>query len=165
MQICDLLAATSDDVSRLWMIELTFTEDEQESAFVHPLCVPMSDAAALALDGPLAESMFHGAYGWASWFYRYMVREKALLSPEAAIHKLTGQPASILNLNNRGTLKPGNYADVAVFDPSGFADRETMFTPNEPAVGMRHVFVNGGHALRDGELTGARTGRMLRNDA
>jgi N-acyl-D-amino-acid deacylase len=163
--VCDLLAETADDVSRLWMIELTFTEDQQRSTFVHPLCVPMSDAAALALDGPLANSEFHGAYGWASWFYRNMVRDSRLMSPHAAIHKLTGQPASILDLKGRGTLVPGNYADIAVFDADEFSDRETMFTPNVAAVGMRHVLVNGELALSDGEPTGQRSGRVLRREA
>lgn len=160
--ICDLLAATPDDVSRLWTIELTFTEDEQREAFAHPLCVPASDAAALALDGPLAESRFHGAYSWASWFYRYMVRDNKLLSPETAIHKLTGQPASILRLKDRGVIREGAFADIAVFDASSFADRETMFDPNRPAVGMRHVLVNGVVAMRDGTVTGRRGGRVLR---
>jgi N-acyl-D-aspartate/D-glutamate deacylase len=160
--ICDLLAATADDVSRLWTIELTFTEDEQRAAFVHPLCVPASDAAALALDGPLANSSFHGAYSWASWFYRYMVRDHKLLSPETAIHKLTGQPAAILGLKQRGVLRPGAFADIAVFDAESFAERETMFDPNQPAVGMRHVLVNGVVAMRDGEVTSERGGRVLR---
>jgi N-acyl-D-aspartate/D-glutamate deacylase len=131
--VCDLLAATADDVSRLWTIELVFTVDEQHATFVHPLCVPASDAAALAPDGALAQSTFHGAYGWASWFYRYMVREKRLLSLEQAIHKLTAQPASILGLRDRGTLAAGNIADLAVFDPGTYADRETMYDANRPA--------------------------------
>jgi len=160
--ICDLLAATADDVGRLWTIEMTFTEDEQQEAFLHPLCVPMSDAAALALDGPLAGSSFHGAYSWASWFYRYMVRDHKLMSPETAIHKLTGQPASILGLRERGVLREGAFADVAIFDSESFADRETMFNPNQPAVGMRHVPVNGVVAMRDGKVTEQRGGKVLR---
>jgi N-acyl-D-amino-acid deacylase len=161
--ICELLAATSDDLDRLWVLELTFTEEEQRAAFVHPLCVPASDAAALAQDGPLAQSSFHGAYSWASWFYRYMVRDSQLLSREAAIHKLTGQPAKILGLSDRGIVAEGAHADLAVFDPAAFCDRETMFDPNQAAVGMVHVFVNGRPALRDGELTGHRAGKVLRH--
>jgi N-acyl-D-amino-acid deacylase len=160
--ICELLAATADDLSRLWVLLLTFTEDEQRATFVHPLCVPASDAAALALDGPLASSSFHGAYSWASWFYRYMVRDARLLTREQAVHKLTGQPASILGLRDRGILRPGAFADVAIFHADGFADRETMFVPNAPAVGMRHVLVNGTLTLTDGSLTGQRSGTVLR---
>src|SRR5581483_10286999 len=100
---------SADDVSRLWVVLLTFTPEEQDATFVHPLCVPASDAAALALDGPLAGSSFLGAYSWASWYYRYMVHEKRLLTLEEAIHKMTGQPASILGTADRGLLRPGFF--------------------------------------------------------
>lgn len=160
--ICQLLAATADDVSRLWAIMLTFTQEEQETAFVHPLCVPASDAAALAPDGPLAGSSFHGAYSWSSWYFRFMVRERQLLTLEAAIHKLTGQPAAILGVRDRGLLRSGHFADIAIFDAAEYHDAETIFEPNQPAVGMRHVFVNGTLTLHNGELTGARSGGALR---
>ena len=51
-----------------------YDEEEQREAFAHPCCVPGSDATTLAPDGPLAESFFHGAYTWASWFWRFMVQ-------------------------------------------------------------------------------------------
>jgi N-acyl-D-aspartate/D-glutamate deacylase len=91
-----------------------------------------------------------------------MVRDHKLLSREQAIHKLTGQPASILGLKDRGVLREGNYADVSVFDADAFADRETEFEPNRPAVGMRHVFVNGRHGFAEGTLNPERGGRVLR---
>jgi N-acyl-D-amino-acid deacylase len=160
--ICDLLAATADDPGRLWDLLLTFTTRQQDVTFVHPLCVPASDAAALALDGPLAASSFHGAYGWAAWFYRTMVRDKKLLTLEQAVHKLTAQPAAILGVRDRGRLERGCFADVAIFDAGALAHRETEFEPNRPAVGMRHVFVNGTHAFDNGTLTERRGGRVLR---
>jgi N-acyl-D-amino-acid deacylase len=139
-----------------------YTEDEQREAFSHSCCVPGSDATTLAPDGPLAGSFFHGSYTWASWFWRFMVREERLLSPAAAVHKLTGQPAARLGLPDRGVLQPGSRADVAIFDPDRFAERGTTFEPNQLADGMRHVLVNGVHTLRDGRLTGDRGGMVLR---
>ena len=112
-------------------------------------------------DGPLGDTWFHGAYTWASWFYRFMVRDERLLSAAQAVHKLTGQPAARLGLSDRGVLRPGAHADVAVFDPDRFAERGTTFEPNQVATGMRHVFVNGVHTLRDGRLTGERAGEVL----
>jgi N-acyl-D-aspartate/D-glutamate deacylase len=91
-----------------------------------------------------------------------MVRDRRLLSPEAAIEKLTRQPASILGLGDRGTIADGARADIAIFDPATFAERETIHAPNQAAVGMRHVLVNGALALRDGTPTGRRTGSVLR---
>jgi len=158
----DLLLDGVDDLHRLMVIMNAYTEEQQREAFSHPLCVPGSDATTLAPDGPLADAFFHGAYTWAAWFWRFMVRDERLLGPEEAVHRLTGAPAARIGLDDRGVLRPGSRADVVVFDPAALADRGTTFEPNRLAVGMRHVLVNGVHTLRDGQLTGERGGEVLR---
>jgi N-acyl-D-amino-acid deacylase len=142
-----------------------YDEDEQRNVFAHELCMPGSDATDLAPDGPLANSVFHGAYTWASWFYRFMVRETGALTPAEAIHRLSGLPASILKLGDRGVLNEGARADIAVFDPRTFAERGTTFEPNQLAQGMVHVVVNGAVTLKDGAMTGERRGHVLRRPA
>jgi N-acyl-D-aspartate/D-glutamate deacylase len=160
--VYDLMLGALEAPQRLMVIIHAYTEDEQREAFAHPLCVPGSDATTLAPDGPLGGTWFHGAYTWASWFYRFMVRDERLLTPEQAVHKLTAQPAARIGLADRGVLRAGAYADVAVFDPDRFADRGTTFEPNRLASGMVHVLVNGVPTLRDGAATGQRGGRVLR---
>lgn len=140
------------------------TEQQQREAFVHELCMPGSDATTLATDGPLAGETFHGAYTWAAWFYRYMVRDTRLLTPEAAVHKMTGQPAERVGLADRGVLRPGARADVVVFDPEVYGERGTTFAPNQLSAGVDHVLVNGVASLRDGRLTTHRAGAVLRRD-
>lgn len=158
----DILADEAETLNRPMVILLVHTEREQKLAFAHPLCMPGSDATTLAPDGALEANTFHGAYTWAAWFWRAMVREWRLLTPEAAVHKLTGLPASILSLSDRGAIRVGARADVAVFDPAAFGDRGTTFEPNQLAAGMRHVLVNGVPTVRDGALTGERAGEVLR---
>jgi len=160
--VYDLLVGAVEAPQRLMVIIHAYTEDEQREAFAHPLCVPGSDATTLAPDGPLADSWFHGAYTWASWFYRFMVRDEKLLTPAQAVHKLTAQPAARIGLSDRGVLRPGARADITIFDGERFAERGTTFEPNQLATGVSHVLVNGVHTLRDGELTGDRGGRVLR---
>ena len=80
----------------------------------------------------------------------------------AAIRSATGLPADILGLKDRGYLRVGFRADIVVFDADRIADRATFDAPFEHAVGIRHVFVNGAAAVRDGQPTGARAGRALR---
>jgi N-acyl-D-amino-acid deacylase len=160
--VYDLLSGALDAPHKLMVIIHAYTEEEQREAFAHPLCVPGSDATTLAPDGPLADTWFHGAYTWASWFYRFMVRDEGLLSPAEAVHKLSAQPAARLGLSDRGVLRPGARADITVFDPERFAERGTTFQPNQLADGVRHVLVNGVHTLREGELTGERAGAVLR---
>lgn len=159
---CDILADSVEAEIPPMVIIRSYTEEMQEQVFQHELCVPGSDATALAPDGPLAGSAFMGAYTWAAWFYRFMVREKQVLTPQEAIHKLTGQPAKILGLSGRGLLAEGMAADIAVFDGETLADRGTTFEPSRLATGMRHVVVNGVVTLRDGVATGEHGGRVIR---
>ncbi len=160
--VYDLLLAGVDELHKLMVIIHAYSEDQQREAFAHRLCVPGSDATTLAPTGALAESFFHGAYTWASWFWRFMVRDEGLLTPEDAVQRLTGQPAERIGLSDRGVLREDARADVAVFDPQGFVERGTVFEPNLLAAGMRHVLVNGVPTLSDGELTGDRAGMVLR---
>jgi N-acyl-D-amino-acid deacylase len=160
--VYDLLAGSVEAPEQVMVLIHAYTDDEQREAFAHPLCVPGSDATTLAPDGPLADTWFHGAYTWASWFYRFMVRDERLLTPAAAVHKLTGQPAARLGLQGRGVLEPGACADVAVFDPERLAERGTTFEPNQLAEGVVHVIVNGVQTLCEGRETGKRGGRVLR---
>lgn len=158
----DIIEATLDLPRSPMVILLTYTEQQQEAVFSHPLCMPASDATTLAPDGPLGGAVFHGAYTWASWFWRFMVRDTKALTPEDAVHRMTGLPATVLDITDRGVLKPGARADVAVFDPATFGERGTTFEPNLLATGMKHVVVNGVVTLSDGKLTGHRGGEVLR---
>jgi N-acyl-D-amino-acid deacylase len=160
--VYDLLLAGVDELHRLMVVIHAYSEDQQREAFAHRLCVPGSDATTLAPDGPLAASFFHGAYTWAAWFWRFMVREEGLLTPEAAVHRLTAQPAARIGLTDRGVLREGARADVAVFDAEAFLERATLYEPNVTAEGMRHVLVNGTLALLDGAPTTSHAGSVLR---
>ena len=87
---------------------------------------------------------------------------RAAAHPEDAVHRLTGQPAERIGLTDRGVLREGACADLAVFDPGEFGERGTVYEPNLLAEGMRHVLVNGVQTLREGELRGERAGIVLR---
>ena len=148
--VYDLLLDGRDELHKLMVIIHAYSEDQQREAFAHKLCVPGSDATTLAPNGKLAESFFHGAYTWASWFWRFMVRDERLLSPEDAVFRLTGQPAERIGLSDRGVLREGARADVAVFDPQAFAERGTVFEPN---------LLADGHAARARERRADAAGR------
>ena len=162
--ICDILLAEIDDIHALMVIAFAYHEHDIRAAFEQPGCMVGSDATALAPDGPLAGTSFHGAYTWAGWFFRHFVRETGTLSPQEAVRRLTTLPASRLGLADRGLVRIGAPADLAIFDPAQFAERGTTFAPNQTAIGMRHVLVNGVVTLKDGVLTGNRGGQVLRRD-
>lgn len=163
--IYDLLLAeleAGQSLHGLMIIATTYRAEDLRAAFAHPDCMIGSDATALAPDGPLAGSVFHGAYTWAAWFYRHFVRETQTIPVQEAVRRLTSLPASRLGLTDRGLIAPGAWADLAIFDPATFSEQGTTFAPNQPAAGMRHVLVNGVLTLQDGQLTGRRGGRVLR---
>lgn len=160
--VYDLLLASLDSLHSLTVEIRTYTRRQQEEVMLHERCVPASDATALAPDGPLGNSVFPGAYGWAAWFWRHFVTERKLLTPADAVARLSANPARRIGIEGRGVLRPGAFADIAVFDPDGFGDRDSLANPKALAVGMVHVFVNGVPTLLDGLPTGRRGGRVIR---
>jgi N-acyl-D-amino-acid deacylase len=93
---------------------------------------------------------------------RYAIEEK-LITLEHAIRASSGLPADILRLKDRGYLKPGQFADVVVFDPATFRDQATYDRPHQYATGVRYLFVNGTLTISEGRYTGERAGRVLRH--
>jgi N-acyl-D-amino-acid deacylase len=125
-----------------------------------------SDAESSAPEGVFLRSSTHPrAYGNFARIFSKYVREEHVLSVEEAVRKLTSQPADVLSLPDRGRLRKGAFADIVIFDPNTFQDHATFAQPMQFATGVTDVFVNGQLALKDGEPTGAPTGRALRGRA
>ena len=161
--VMDILSREVEQIEYPMVLCHSYTEEELRDTFLHPLCTIGSDATALGVDGPLAGTDFLGAYTWASWFFRRFVRETKQFELEQAIEKLTARPAERMGLTDRGRLAEGMKADIAIFDPAEFRETGTLESPSRLAVGMEHVIVNGQPVLRDGKMTGFRSGRVLRN--
>jgi dihydroorotase/N-acyl-D-amino-acid deacylase len=121
------------------------------------------DANEMSLDGPLYEPHTHPrAFGSMPRFLGHYVREEHLLPLEQAIRKITSLPAQRVRLRDRGLLKPGYFADVAVFDPAKIIDRATYVKPDQLSEGVAYTIVNGQLEYDRGKLTGATAGRPLR---
>ncbi|GLC92754.1 D-aminoacylase [Cupriavidus sp. TA19] len=88
-------------------------------------------------------------------------RDLGLFPLERAVHKMTGLAAQRFGLERRGELRAGHVADITVFDPATIQDRATFDDPQQPSVGVRHVFVAGQATLRDGAPLDARPGRFV----
>jgi N-acyl-D-aspartate/D-glutamate deacylase len=101
-------------------------------------------------------------YGTHARVLGHCVRDLKLLTLESAIHKMTGGAAAALGLTDRGTLREGAWADVAVFDAARIAERATYAEPHQYATGVTAVVVNGEVVIDGGDHTGALPGRVLR---
>ena len=109
---------------------------------------------------------------YSSFLLSHWVREKKVLSLEQAVRKLTFDPARLLGIPQRGLLKEGMAADLTIFDPDKVQAKDKEFVSDLPggasrlvarADGYRYTVVNGQIVQRDGELTGACSGRVLRS--
>jgi N-acyl-D-amino-acid deacylase len=151
-----------EDRSRVGAIYFLMSEENVRKQLRLPWVSFGSDGASMAPEGVFLKSSTHPrAYGTFARLLGKYVREEKVISLAEAVRRLTGLPATNLELDRRGFLKAGMFADVAVFDPQTIADRATFERPHQYAVGVRHVFVNGAQVLKDGEHTGAKPGRAL----
>ena len=151
-----------EDRSRVGTVYFMMSEDNIRKQIVLPWVSFGSDAASMAPEPPFTKSSAHPrAYGNFARVLAKYVREDHVLTLSDAIRKLSGLPATNLELDRRGFLKEGLFADVVVFDPATIADRATFENPHQYASGVRHVLVNGSQVIRNGEHTGAKPGRAL----
>jgi N-acyl-D-amino-acid deacylase len=150
------------DRSRVGTVYFMMSEDNLRRQIRLPWVSFGSDAASMAPEPPFTKSSAHPrAYGnFARLLGRY-VRDENVIPLADAVYRLSGLPATNLELKDRGYLKEGMFADVVVFDPKAIADRATFDNPHQYAVGVRHVLVNGVLVLTNGEHTGAKPGRAL----
>jgi N-acyl-D-aspartate/D-glutamate deacylase len=109
---------------------------------------------------------------YSSFLLSHWVREKKAMTLEQAVRKLTFDPAVLLGIPNRGLLKTGMAADLTIFDPDKVQAKAKEFVKDLPGgasrlisrgEGYRYTVVNGQVVLRDGEPTGACSGRVLRS--
>jgi N-acyl-D-aspartate/D-glutamate deacylase len=151
-----------EDQSRVGTVYFMMSEENVAKQIRLPWVSFGSDASSQAPELPFTKANPHPrAYGNFARVLGKYVREGKVIPIEEAIRRLSGLPATNLELDRRGFIREGMFADVVVFDPATIADRATFERPHQYAVGMKHVFVNGAQVLRDGEHTGAKPGRAL----
>jgi N-acyl-D-amino-acid deacylase len=151
------------DNSRVEVVYHLMSEENVRKQIQRPWMSFGSDAASVAPEGVFLRSQPHPrTYGNVARLLGTYVREEKLISLHEAVRRLTGLPASNLGLRRRGLLRAGYFADVVVLDPASVADHATFERPHRYSTGVRHVFVNGAHTLKDGEHTGATNGRAIR---
>jgi N-acyl-D-amino-acid deacylase len=151
-----------EDEGRVTAVFHSISEENLRKVLARPWVSFGSDAAAFSAEPPFTDKSVHPrAYGNFARLLGHYVRDEKALSLAEAVRRLAALPAENLRIPDRGRLKVGYFADLALFDPAKIADRATYEAPHQYAIGMRHVFVNGIQVLRDGEPTGATPGRFV----
>jgi len=90
------------------------------------------------------------------------VRDEEIVGLEEAVRSMTGSTAAAFDIADRGVIRPGAWADLAVFDLAALRERATYDDPHQLSEGMWMVLVNGTPVIENGAFTGARPGTVLR---
>ncbi len=152
-----------EDGSRVGTIYFLMSEDNVKREAGLPWMSLGSDEESPAPEGVFLKSRSHPrAYGNTARFLGKYVRDEHATTLQDAIRRLTSLPATNIGIRQRGSLKPGYYADVVVFDPARIQDHATFEKPAQLATGVDDVFINGVQVWRNGKHTGAKPGRFVR---
>ena len=117
----------------------------------------------ICTDGELDGRHPRGFGTYARVLGRY-VRERKVVSLEEAVRKMTSLAAHNVGLRDRGTLRPGAFADLVLFDPATVIDRATTRDPQALSAGIQRLWVNGAVVYEAGAASGRRPGRPLRRE-
>ena len=160
--LLDLLMSEENDPTAIYH---SMTEQNMVKILKLPYSSIGSDSAVRAPDGPLGTGKPHPrVYGCFPRVLQ-LVREKNIMTIEEAVQKMSAAPANAAGISDRGIIRVGAFADIVVFDPDKVADTATYTEPHSFSVGIQHVIVNGVVAVRGGEITGARAGKVLKRES
>ena len=155
----DLVLSEKAGVS---MVSFSQSEENVATATAYAHAMIGSDSLSLhAGPGPHRGKPHPRSYGTFPRVLARFVRERRLFSWETAVHKMTGMPAAKLRLAERGLLRPGYAADVALFDPATVQDEATFPDPHRHPTGIPYVIVNGRVVVDGPRFNALPAGRVL----
>ncbi len=150
----------------LWIVEQggcsaifhAIGEEDLERILKHPATMVASDGGLPIFGQAMPHPRSYGTFARVLGVY---VRERRVLTLSDAVRKMSSLPAARLGLVDRGLLRPGMKADIAVFDPARVRDTATFARPHQYAEGVFLVVVNGRIVFERGAMTAERPGRVL----
>ena len=152
--LMDLLKADIEMGGRSSMLGFAMDEPDIESIMAWPHTV-------IGSDGELSGAHPRG-FGAFTRFLGHYIRDRKVVELEEGIRKMTSLSARQAGITERGLIKEGHYADLVLFDPETVNDRSTARDPHLTSVGIEKVWVNGQLVFADGQVTGNRSGNVIR---
>jgi N-acyl-D-amino-acid deacylase len=167
--LAQIAAMRGTDAADALMVVIKEGEDRGTTASVIATSMDERDIARLirwpfaniCTDGELSGPHPRGFGSFPRVLGRY-VREQHVVSLTEAIRKMTSLAAANVGIDDRGTIAPGQYADLVLFDPRTVIDRATMASPHAVSEGIDTVWVNGDVVFTNGSTTGKHPGKVLR---
>ena len=155
------LALMAEENGRIRGLFHTMSEEDVRLVMRQPWVAVASDGQAINMDNypGLPHPRYYGTNARVLGHY---VREERVLTLTDAVRKMTSLPAQILGLSDRGQIREGFIADIAIFDPQTVRATNSFENPRSYAEGIHYTIVNGVAVIDDGKHTGARPGRALK---
>jgi N-acyl-D-amino-acid deacylase len=143
------------------IVSFNMSEDDIRQIMTRPYTMASSDGGLVPMGAGQPHPRNYGAFARRLSTY---VREREVMSLEFAIRSMTTLPATVFGLKDRGVIREGAFADLAIFDPARVRDRATYTDPHQLAEGMSWVLVNGVPVVADGKFGTALPGKILSRD-
>lgn len=160
--LLDVIADEGESATAAMWSAHCFEDDDVHLTVTQPFCSLMSDGVVHDMTGEDDEIEAHPfTIGWTARILGDWVRQRRWLTLEEAVHKMTGLPAARLGLRDRGTIAPGQRADLVLFNPDTIADRTSLESACRPPTGIETVFVNGQKVFADGRVLSEGGGELL----
>jgi N-acyl-D-aspartate/D-glutamate deacylase len=154
------LVLMAEEGGRISGIFHTMSEDDVRRVMRQPWVAIASDGSAINLE---ASGVPHPRnYSTNPRVLGYYVRDQKVLTLEDAVRKMTSLPAQVLGLRDRGLVREGFAADLALFDPARVRETNSFEKPKSYAEGIPYVVVNGVLVIDQGKHTNARPGKAIR---
>lgn len=153
--VCDLLL---EEQLQVTMIAHSMNENDVRTCLSSPFTAIGSDGLPIGTGG----KPHPRGYGTFVRVIDKYVRQENLYSLEEAVRRMTGLPAQVFSIPERGIIAVGKVADIVVFDPEQITDHATFEEPTNTPTGIHSVWIKGEQVVRDGRFLGHRLGSFLK---
>jgi len=160
----EILARSGEKLFEVMVMQWIYSAEETRELFCWPHTMVGADGATSSLGcdpGPL--SLHPRSWGTFPKIVGDYCKKSRLFSLEKMIHRMTGLPAAVMGIRDRGTLEQGKKADVVIFNLDELKDTATYTHPHQYAEGIKYVWVNGKMVVERGKPTHRRPGKVLKN--
>ena len=159
----DVAADLVIDEPDMWVAVGVMSEEDMKYAMMQDWLMFSSDGGASPIlkEADKPRIGHPRAFSSQAIVLRKYVREDKVLTLENAVRMMTSLPADLLQMKNRGLLKKGYKADIAIFDPDTIKDNATFADARQYSTGTEYVIVNGKISIENGEYDGALNGKLL----
>ena len=141
------------------IVSFNMSEEDIRHIMTRPYTMASSDGGLVMPGSGVPHPRNNGAFARRLAVY---VRERGVIGLEFAIRSMTSLPATVFAMTDRGVIREGAIADIAVFDLDAIRENATYAEPHKVAEGMSWVLINGVPVVANGAFTEALPGKVLR---